>query len=236
MSEDLDIDKYLATEATQLQKDQEVERILSAFKLNPFDVLDLAPDCTEKDIKNAYRKKSLLIHPDKTKHPRAQEAFSLLKKAETELSNEKSRQLLLTIFEEAKITLIADQKLKLTDPFINTTEFKLQIKQKTKDILIEQELRRRKLLKRELEAQGLAAQKAEQVEKEKKRKAEEEKLWEETREQRVNNWRDFQTKKGTSSQGGTKKKRKFGSEFKPPKVLAEDPSKPYIKRPTNTNN
>ncbi|CAG8779255.1 2864_t:CDS:2, partial [Gigaspora margarita] len=162
MSEDLDIDKYLATEATQLQKDQEVERILSAFKLNPFDVLDLAPDCNEKDIKNAYRKKSLLIHPDKTKHPRAQEAFSLLKKAETELSNEKSRQLLLTIFEEAKITLIADQKLKLTDPFINTSEFKLQIKQKTKDILIEQELRRRKLLKRELEAQGLAAQKAEQ--------------------------------------------------------------------------
>ncbi|CAG8829034.1 10116_t:CDS:2, partial [Racocetra persica] len=162
MSEDLDIDKYLATEATQLQKDQEVERILSAFKLNPFDILDLAPDCTEKDIKNAYRKKSLLIHPDKTKHPKAQEAFALLKKAETELSNEKSRQLLLTIIEEAKITLITDQKLKSTDPFINTPEFNLQIKQKTKDILIEQELRRRKLLKRELEAQGLAAQKAEQ--------------------------------------------------------------------------
>ncbi|CAG8434479.1 7366_t:CDS:2 [Scutellospora calospora] len=209
MAEDLDIDKYLATEATQLQKDQEVERILSAFKLNPFDVLDLASDCTEKDIKNAYRKKSLLIHPDKTKHPKAQEAFSLLKKAETELSNEKSRQLLLTIIEEAKITLINEQKLKSTDPFINTKEFKLQIKQKTKDILIEQELRRRKLLKRELEAQ-------------------------ETREQRVNNWRDFQTKKTSSSHGGTKKKKKFNSEFKPPKVLAEDPSKPYIKRPTNS--
>lgn len=80
MSDDLDIDKYLATEATQLQKDQEVERILSAFRLNPFDILDLPPDCTDKDIKNSYRKKSLLIHPDKTKHPRAQEAFSLLKK------------------------------------------------------------------------------------------------------------------------------------------------------------
>ncbi|CAG8605920.1 9688_t:CDS:2 [Cetraspora pellucida] len=197
MSEDLDIDKYLATEATQLQKDQEVERILSAFKLNPFDILDLAPDGTEKDIKNAYRKKSLLIHPDKTKHPKAQEAFALLKKAETELSNEKTRQLLLTIIEEAKITLITDQKLKSTDPFINTPEFNLQIKQKTKDILIEQELRRQ------------------------------------TREQRVNNWRDFQTKKSNSSQGGTKKRKKFGSEFKPPKVLAEDPSKPYIKRPTN---
>ncbi|CAG8560751.1 21441_t:CDS:2 [Rhizophagus irregularis] len=194
MSDDLDIDKYLATEATQLQKDQEVERILSAFRLNPFDILDLPPDCTDKDIKNSYRKKSLLIHPDKTKHPRAQEAFSLLKK--TELSNEKSRQLLLAIIEEAKITLTNEQKIK-PDP--------LQIKQKTKEILIEQELRRRKSLKRELEAQG---------------------------EQRVNNWRDFQTKKNSNS--SAKKKKKLGGEFKPPKVLAEDPTKPYIKRPTNS--
>jgi len=222
MSDDLDIDKYLATEATQLQKDQEVERILSAFKLNPFDILDLHPDCTEKDIKNSYRKKSLLIHPDKTNHPRAQEAFSLLKKAETELSNEKSRQFLLAIIEEAKITLTNEQKIKPDS---------LQIKQKTKEILIEQELRRRKSLKRELEAQGLAAQKAEQIEKERKRKAEEDKLWEETREQRVNNWRDFQTKKNSNS--SAKKKKKLGGEFKPPKVLAEDPTKPYIKRPTN---
>ncbi|CAI2171321.1 1777_t:CDS:2 [Funneliformis geosporum] len=216
VSDDLDIDKYLSTEATQLQKDQEVERILSAFKLNPFDLLDLSPYCTEKDIKNAYRRKSLLIHPDKTSHPKAQEAFSLLKKA--------------------KITLINEQKLKPNDSIINTPEFNLQIKQKTKEILIEQELRRRKLLKRDLEAQGLAAQKAEQVEKERKRKAEEDKLWEETREQRVNNWRDFQTKKNSSNSSGSsaKKKKKSGNEFKPPKVLAEDPTKPYIKRPTNS--
>ncbi|CAG8477556.1 10704_t:CDS:2 [Funneliformis caledonium] len=234
MSDDLDIDKYLSTEATQLQKDQEVERILSAFKLNPFDLLDLSPYCTEKDIKNAYRRKSLLIHPDKTSHPKAQEAFSLLKKAETDLSNEKSRQFLLTIVDEAKITLINEQKLKPNDSIINTPGFNLQIKQKTKEILIEQELRRRKLLKRDLEAQGLAAQKAEQVEKERKRKAEEDKLWEETREQRVNNWRDFQTKKSNSSGSSAKKKKKLGNEFKPPKVLAEDPAKPYIKRHTNS--
>ena len=89
------------------------------------------------------------------------------------------------------------------------------------------------MLKRELEAQGLAAQKAEQVEKERKRKAEEDKLWEETREQRVNNWRDFQTKKN-SSNSSARKKKKVGNEFKPPKVLAEDPTKPYIKRPTSS--
>ena len=150
----------------------------------------------------------------------------------TGLSNEKSCQFLLTIVEEAKITLINEQKLKPNDSVINTPEFNLQIKQKTKEILIEQELRRRKSLKRELEAQGLAAQKAEQIEKDRKRKAEEDKLWEETREQRVNNWRDFQTKKNSNS--SAKKKKKLGGEFKPPKVLAEDPTKPYIKRPTNS--
>jgi DnaJ family protein C protein 8 len=149
------------------------------------------------------------------------------------LSNEKSRQFLLTIVEEAKVALINEQKLKLNGSIINTPDFNSQIKQKIKEILIEQELRRRKSLKRELEAQGLAAQKAEQIEKERKRKAEEDKLWEETREQRVNNWRDFQTKKNSNSSGARKKK-KLGSEFKPPKVLAEDPTKPYIKRPTSS--
>jgi DnaJ homolog subfamily C member 8 len=128
--------------------------------------------------------------------------------------------------------LINEQKLKPNDSIINTPEFNLQIKLKTKEILIEQELRRRKSLKRELEAQGLAAQKAEQIEREKKRKAEEDKLWEETREQRVNNWRDFQTKK--SSGGSAKKKKKSGGEFKPPKISAVDPTKPYIKRPTSS--
>ncbi|CAG8436028.1 744_t:CDS:2 [Ambispora gerdemannii] len=237
MSEELDIEKYLATEATQLQKDQEVERILSAFKLNPFDVLEIEPEnCSEKEIKNTYRKKSLLIHPDKTKHPRAQEAFALLKKAETELSNEKSRAFLLAIIQEARATLCTDQKLKSDDPVLQTREFRLKIKQKTKDILIEHELRKRKLIKREMEAQGLAAQKAEAAEKERKRKAEEDKLWEETREQRVNKWRDFQGKKGGGgAAGSSKKKKKTVGEFRPPKVLAEDPSKPYIKRPTNSS-
>lgn len=37
--------------------------------------------CTQ-EIKKIYRKKSLLVHPDKCKHPKAQEAFDVLKKAQ----------------------------------------------------------------------------------------------------------------------------------------------------------
>lgn len=37
---------------------------------SPYDVLDLKPNATDNEIKKQYRKKSLLIHPDKFKHPK----------------------------------------------------------------------------------------------------------------------------------------------------------------------
>ena len=37
---------------------------------SPYDILDLGINATENEIKKQYRKKSLLIHPDKFKHPR----------------------------------------------------------------------------------------------------------------------------------------------------------------------
>lgn len=39
----------------------------------------------------AYRKKSLMIHPDRFKAARGPEAFDLLKKAQTDLSNPDKR-------------------------------------------------------------------------------------------------------------------------------------------------
>ena len=55
---------------------QEVERILSCFKLNPYEHLNLTFEATEDDIKKQYRKLSLLVHPDKNAHPRAKDAFA----------------------------------------------------------------------------------------------------------------------------------------------------------------
>jgi len=53
-----DIDRFLEVEASAIQKDAEVDRILACFKLDPFDILELEVGCVEKDIKLAYRKKS----------------------------------------------------------------------------------------------------------------------------------------------------------------------------------
>jgi len=65
-------------------RELEVERVLAAFKLNPYSILGFSPSAgafpTIEEIKKRYRQRSLLIHPDKIKHPRGVEAFDLLKK------------------------------------------------------------------------------------------------------------------------------------------------------------
>jgi DnaJ family protein C protein 8 len=70
-----------------------VERILKAFKLkydpsspqlrqnadlsSPYDILDLPVSATEADVKKQYRKKSLMIHPDKFKHDQGPDVSSV---------------------------------------------------------------------------------------------------------------------------------------------------------------
>ncbi|RKP08596.1 hypothetical protein THASP1DRAFT_11048, partial [Thamnocephalis sphaerospora] len=187
------LEAYLQNEATQFQRDQEVERVLACFKLDPFTMLELPYECTEKDIKMAYRRKSLLIHPDKAKHPRAQEAFDLLKKAETDMNDEKRRPWLLQLVGEARHNVYTARNVKPgTDPSLEATQaFKDEVRAQLKAILIEEELRRRRLLKREMELEGEAARKVEEVGQQRKRKKEQDKAWEDTRDSRVGNWRDF---------------------------------------------
>ncbi|KAA1065697.1 hypothetical protein PGT21_007887 [Puccinia graminis f. sp. tritici] len=81
-----EIENILKGEESLLTREQEVERVVAAFKLNPYEILDLdmtnPTAITESVIRKTYRQKSLLIHPDKLSHPRGVEAFDLLKKAE----------------------------------------------------------------------------------------------------------------------------------------------------------
>lgn len=66
-----DFDKILKSEDAEFMKDEEITRILKAFKLDAYAVLDILPGCTVKDIRNTFRRKSLLIHPDKTTNSKA---------------------------------------------------------------------------------------------------------------------------------------------------------------------
>ncbi|KAG0163754.1 hypothetical protein DFQ28_011208 [Apophysomyces sp. BC1034] len=210
-----DEDKELERYFSQSEKQLEIERVLKCFKLDPFSVLELPytkPDA--KKIKTQYRKKSLMIHPDKVKHDRAEEAFAMLKKAESELNDETRVKFLLTVLEEAKVealrchghkvkTHVQDDQTESTTvvdeqqyPFLKTDQGQIAVRDQLKQILINMELRRRRMLKKELEAEGAEARKSEEAVKERKRKAEEAKLWEESRDKRVTSWRDFQKKGG----------------------------------------
>ncbi|XP_009758748.1 uncharacterized protein [Nicotiana sylvestris] len=67
--------KQFFAELSEVERDNEVNRILSCFKLNPFEYLNMSFDSSIDDVKKQYRKLSLLVHPDKCKHPQAKEAF-----------------------------------------------------------------------------------------------------------------------------------------------------------------
>lgn len=75
-------------EVREVDRDNEVNRILGAFKLNPFEQMGLCFDATHEEAKRQYRKVSLLIHPDKCKHPLATSAFEVLGHANSQLANE----------------------------------------------------------------------------------------------------------------------------------------------------
>jgi DnaJ family protein C protein 8 len=75
-------------EVREVDRDNEVNRILGTFLLNPFEQMGLRYDATQEEVKRQYRKISLLIHPDKCKHPKATDAFELLGNANSQLANE----------------------------------------------------------------------------------------------------------------------------------------------------
>ena len=66
-------------------------RILSCFKLNPYEHLNVRFDATDEDINKKYRQISLQVHPDKCTHPRAKEAFEVLGDARKLLNDEDKR-------------------------------------------------------------------------------------------------------------------------------------------------
>jgi len=134
------------------------------------------------------------------------QAFDLLKKAESELSDPAKREELDAVIKEARTQLLKslsfptniaddDQRLKDLAP-----PFKSQLRQASKNVLIEEEVRRRRAVKMNLANEGLEAKKKEEEVIAKKRKAEDDASWEANREQRVGSWRSFAK--------GSKKKKK----------------------------
>ncbi|RZC84174.1 hypothetical protein C5167_046960 [Papaver somniferum] len=237
IEDDLLLKNFFA-EVSEVERDNEVLRILGCFKLNAFEFLNLPFDSSPDEVKRQYRKLSLLVHPDKCKHPQAKEAFSALAKAQQLLLDPEEREYLLSQINSAKEELRVKRKKQLKKDnaskiksqvdegkyehqFEQSDEFQQQLKLKVRELLTEQEWRRRKMQMRISEEEGRLKKDEEETKEMWKRKREHEEQWEGTREKRVSSWRDFMK---------TGKKAKKG-ETKPPKLKTEDPNKSYVQRP-----
>ncbi|PKU69454.1 J domain-containing protein spf31 [Dendrobium catenatum] len=241
MTTDLEEEQLLKSffaEVSEVERDNEVARILSCFKLNPFEHLNLPLDSSIDEVKKQYRKISLLVHPDKCKHPQAKEAFAALAKAQQLLLDPQEREYILSQVNNAREELRAKRKKQLKKDnatkikalvdegkyehqYERSEEFQQQLKLKVREILTEQEWRRRKMQMRISEEEGRLKKDEEETKEMWKRKREHEEEWEGTRENRVSSWRDFM-------KGGKKVKK---GELRPPKLKTEDPNKSYVQRP-----
>ncbi|OTB19997.1 hypothetical protein K445DRAFT_154376 [Daldinia sp. EC12] len=208
--EDKDALDALEAESKEFDKDAEIDRILKAFRLDAYAVLDLNPGVPESDIKLAYRKKSLLIHPDKTKNPQAPEAFDRLKKAQTELMDEKHRERLDEAIADARMLLIRENKWTVDSPELKTEEFAKKWREKTREVLIDNELRRKRQMKAQMQEEGREQRKVDQELEERKRKRQHEQDWESTRDQRIDSWRQFQKSKSSDDKKKKKKLKPIG--------------------------
>lgn len=202
--------KQIAFVLTDFQ-DSEIERILGAFRANAYDVLDLQPGVPDEDIKKAYRKKSLLIHPDKTSNPRAPDAFDRLANAHQTLLDEKKREILDEAIADARTLLMRERKLtkdseEVKDP---DREFMRAWKEKVKWVLADNEARRQRQAKAAMRDEGRQQRKEDEEIAERKRKREHEQDWEKSRESRIGNWRDF-TKKEEAKKNRKKKMKVLG--------------------------
>ncbi|RAL65572.1 hypothetical protein DID88_005244 [Monilinia fructigena] len=209
LQDDLDALEGLESEEKEFMKDSEIDRILKAFRLDAYAVLDLQPGVADSDIKRCYRVKSLLIHPDKTRNPLAPDAFDRLKKAQTELMDEKHRERLDESIADARMLIMRERGLDRDSEEVRapSEEFKRAWREKTKFVLIDNEQRRRRQVKAQMQEEGREMKRVEEEAELRKRKRENEVKWEETREERIGSWREF-AKKGGGAGGGEKRKKK----------------------------
>lgn len=67
--------------------------MLSHDKHAFYDILNVERSSSDVDIKKAYRKLAIKLHPDKNPYPKAHEAFKLINRAFEVLSDSQKRQI-----------------------------------------------------------------------------------------------------------------------------------------------
>ncbi|CAI8007383.1 DnaJ homolog subfamily C member 8 [Geodia barretti] len=227
------LDAFLA-EVKAIQKrdsvltpSQQIDRLLRQgsmyFNLNPFEVLLIDPDTPPEQVRKAYRKLSILVHPDKNESDkdRAQLAFEAVHKAYKMLDDEDQRAYVLEMVEDAKakLDMEMEEKRKVVqrqgkdsieedDP----EKYRQALRNTLTKLFADVEMKKKKLEERD-QSERKRQKEQEGAEQDKvKRQKEWKQDWDAKRNDRVDSWRTFQQKG---------KKRKMSGGLKPPKLKQE---------------
>lgn len=125
--------------------------------------------------------------------------------------DEKARARLDESIADARMLLMRERKLTVDSEEMKnmSAELKEAWRKKTVEVLIDNEHRRRKQLKAQMQEEGREQRKVDEEVEARKRRREHEVAWEESRETRIGNWRDFKGKVGGKGEDGGKKKKKL---------------------------
>jgi DnaJ family protein C protein 8 len=215
--------KAFYADMKQVDRENQVNMVLGAFKLNPYEMLGLRFDTPVEDVSRAYRKVSLAVHPDKCPHPRAKDAFEIIGHAQKELLDPEKKSRLDLLLNTAKESVVQEWKKStkkdaatqlavalhgmdsVMDTWMASDEFHEAWKTKGRDILAKTEWRKRKLAKRVEEETERAKEESKKRKEEIKSEREMEKNWEQRREGRVDNWRSFMNKKSKKNSTGLRR-------------------------------
>ncbi len=124
--------------------------------------------------------------------------------------DEKHRARLDEAIADARMLLIRENKWTVDSPELKTDDFQRKWRSKTREVLVDNEHRRRRQMKAQLQEEGREQRRQDEELEERKRKRQHEQDWEATRDERISSWRTFSKGKSSSGdgEGGGKKKKK----------------------------
>ena len=204
-------------DVSEARRSGECERVLGCFKLNPYDILSVGSqeEASAAEIRKAFRQASLLVHPDKCKHPHAKVVFEMVNKAYKDLQDEEVKKDVDATIKHARGELRRErQKLVKKDnaylaaaalrkggaehlekEYESSKGFQEQLRKKAQELLTQLEWRRRQIGKRLKGEKQRVEEEEQKSAQEFKKKLAGKKTWEKGRDKRVSNWRDFMQKK-----------------------------------------
>lgn len=200
----------LPPEQMMAQRRTEVDRIMTCLRINPLRVLGLRTDATVVDIRAKYKTLSILVHPDKCAPDfadRARSAFEMVNAARLDLLDDQKRDELNQVIVHSRKQVAArwteEKRNPPTDNEATTMaaggnvdwsrdpEFENEVAKEVDNNLIDMEYRSRKLVEKKKAEEIAAQEELQRKRKEAEEREQDDKEWEKSRENRVNDWRAF---------------------------------------------